>query len=90
MFDYYSKIKDILESEFINEENLTEARPTKTFDVAQGMMKHPMFEKLVELQSMADGVALIMRTKDGQAYEILIRPLQYAKYFTPPKPKSKR
>lgn len=80
---YYQKIKEIFEREALNE-----ARPTNTFGFANALKKHPMVEKIVELRSMSDGVVVMARTKDGQAYEIQIRPMQYAKELEVPKKKS--
>ena len=66
---------------------LNEARPTNTFGIVQELRKLPSFDKLIKVESRMDGMVAAIRTKDGQAYEIVIRPVQYAKEIDVPNKK---
>ncbi len=57
---------------------LDEARPTDIVSIVQGLRDHPMIEKVFDLQGMSDGFSTLVRTKDGNAYEMKIRPAEYS------------
>ena len=57
---------------------LTESRPTNIFGIMGQLEKLPSIAKMVDLWSQADGMAGLYRTKDGNAYEITVRPAEYA------------
>lgn len=59
-------------------ENLDEARSSNIMGLISEIKKIPSVEKLVDLWSQSDGMAALYRTKDGNAYEITIRPAAYA------------
>jgi ASC-1-like (ASCH) protein len=50
------------------------ARPTHTIDIAFSMKKLPLVDKVIDTWSQMDGTATLVRGKDGNAYEIVVRP----------------
>ena len=59
-------------------ETMDEARSSNIMGLVSEIKKIPSVEKLVDLWSQSDGMAALYRTKDGNAYEITIRPAAYA------------
>lgn len=71
------KFRDIVEG--TKEENLEEARATNIMGFLGKLAKESSdIEKLVDLWSQADGFAALYRMKDGNAYEVTVRPAQFA------------
>ena len=71
--------KDFLSQDNETEEvHLGEARSSNIMGLISEIKKIPSVEKLVDLWSQSDGMAALYRTKDGNAYEITIRPAAYA------------
>lgn len=62
-------------------EVLNELRQTILSQLANELKKMPSIEKIIKTQYIADGVAVFARTKDGNAYEVIIRPAPKAKMF---------
>jgi len=62
-----------------NNEALTEDRPTQLFNLVQNLKAHPDIEEIVGVNYLADGISAFVRTTDGNAYEMEIRPARYAK-----------
>jgi hypothetical protein len=58
---------------------VNEDRATQLFQLVQDMKKHPEIENVVEVNYLADGISAFVRTTDGNAYEMQIRPARYAK-----------
>ncbi len=58
---------------------ITEARPTQLLQLVYDMRKHPEVEKIVSVNYISDGISAFVRTTDGNAYEMEIRPARYAK-----------
>lgn len=52
---------------------LDEYRATNILGFMSGLRKHPDVEKIVDIVSQADGQSALVRTKDGNAYEIQVR-----------------
>jgi hypothetical protein len=73
---------NITNSVDIDDTPLTEDRATQLFQIVQNMSKHPEIEKVVNVQSLVDGISAFVRTTDGNAYEMEIRPARYAKTHT--------
>ena len=65
----------------INSEGVpvNEDRATQLFQLVQDMRKHPDVEKIVSVNYLTDGISAFVRTKDGNAYEMEIRPAPFAK-----------
>lgn len=62
-------------------EFIKESRPTNIMEFLSKLGKtHPDVEKMVDLWSQIDGFAALYRTKDGNAYEVTVRPAEYAKH----------
>jgi len=55
-------------------------RPTKITDLVSEFKRMPSVEKVVDYWSQSDGFAALVRTKDGNAYEVTIRPAKYSKH----------
>lgn len=66
-------------SKEISEIPLNEDRPTQLFQIVQDMKQHPEVEDIVEVNYLSDGISAFVRTTDGNAYEMQIRPAKYAK-----------
>jgi hypothetical protein len=60
-------------------EKLEESRPTHLSQLVTSIMKMPQVEKLIDVHYLADGITAFVRTKDGNAYEFIVRPAAYAK-----------
>ena len=57
-------------------------RPTNIYrDFFRDIANLPNVEKLVKDRTMTDGHAFLLRGKDGNAYEVQIRPARYAEFF---------
>lgn len=67
------------ESIELNDEPLNEDRPTQLFNLVQNLKAHPDIEEIVGVNYLADGISAFVRTTDGNAYEMEIRPARYAK-----------
>ena len=52
---------------------LSEGRGVGTADFISKLRSHPDVEKIVSTWYMADGSSALVRTKDGNAYEIQVR-----------------
>jgi hypothetical protein len=50
-------------------------------DFFRDIVSLPNVEKLVKDHAINDGHAFLLRGKDGNAYEVIIRPAQYAQFF---------
>lgn len=59
-------------------ESMDEARSSNIMGLVSEIKKIPSVEKLVDLWTQSDGMAALYRTKDGNAYEITIRPAAYS------------
>lgn len=72
--DNYNKI--------VNQElmKVDEARSTNIMGFMGGLSKHPEVEKVVDVFSSYDGMTALVRTRDGNAYEVDVRPAQYNKH----------
>ena len=70
---------NIRDSVDINDTPLNEDRATQLFQIVQNMSQHPEIEKVVNVQYLTDGISAFVRTTDGNAYEMEIRPAKYAK-----------
>lgn len=57
---------------------LNEDRATQLFQLVQDMKEHPEIENVVEVNYLSDGITAFVRTTDGNAYEMQIRPAKYA------------
>lgn len=63
------------------QESLDESRPTDMTGLLYKISKKvPEIEQMVDLWSQADGYSALMRTTDGNAYEIMIRPAKEAQH----------
>ena len=58
---------------------LNEDRATQLFQIVQDLKQHPEVENVLEVNYLADGISAFVRTTDGNAYEMQIRPAKYAK-----------
>lgn len=58
------------------------ARATHIIDLVGELTKMPSVEKRIDVVSQMDGVAALIRTKDGNAYEVQIRPASMAQHPT--------
>ena len=58
---------------------INEDRATQLFQLVQDMRKHPEIEKIVSVNYLTDGISAFVRTTDGNAYEMEIRPAPFAK-----------
>jgi hypothetical protein len=58
---------------------LKEDRPTQLFQLITDMRKHPDVEKVISVNYLTDGISAFIRTTDGNAYEMEIRPAPFAK-----------
>lgn len=58
---------------------INEDRATQLFQLVQDMKAHPEVEQVVEVNYLSDGISAFVRTTDGNAYEMQIRPAKYAK-----------
>lgn len=77
-----NKRMNIRNSVDIDDTPLTEDRATQLFQLVKNMSQHPEVEKVVNVQSLVDGISAFVRTTDGNAYEMEIRPARYAKTHT--------
>jgi hypothetical protein len=59
-----------------------ESRPTNIIGLlgSKGIGSLPMVEKIVDIRGQADGMSALVRTVDGNAYEVTIRPAEYSKH----------
>ena len=58
---------------------LKEDRATQLFEIVKGLRQHPNIEKIIKVNYIADGISVFVRTTDGNAYELEIRPARFAK-----------
>lgn len=59
---------------------IQEARPTNILGLIAEMKKLPSVEKIVEITTQKDGMSALIRTTDGNAYEIQIRQAEFAQH----------
>lgn len=67
---------------FYKKDLLKESRMvTHTFQIASDIKRNvPGIEKLIELKSTGNGTVGLFRYRDGNAYEIVIRPVEYGEF----------
>jgi hypothetical protein len=74
------------------QQKLLERRKTRLGELAANLKYLPMVEQIIDMHYLADGITVFARTTDGNAYEFMIRPAEYAKGFStyrkPSKPKA--
>lgn len=58
---------------------LNEDRATQLFQLVKDMRQHPDVEKVISVHQLVDGISAFVRTTDGNAYEMEIRPAPFAK-----------
>lgn len=68
----------LFNSKEIPEPPLNEDRATQLFQIVKDMKEHPEVESIVEVNYLQDGISAFVRTTDGNAYEMQIRPAKYA------------
>ncbi len=73
---------NIRDSVDISDSPLTEDRATQLFQIVQDMSQHPEVEKVINVKYLTDGISAFIRTTDGNAYEMELRPARYAKTHT--------
>lgn len=56
------------------------ARPTHILKLISAMKGLADVEKIVEIRGQVDGMAALVRTKDGNAYEVTVVPAEYSKH----------
>jgi len=66
-------------AEFDGEALLKENRATQLFEIVKGLRTHPEVEDIISVNYIADGISAFVRTIDGNAYELEIRPAPHAK-----------
>lgn len=59
--------------------SLTEDRPTQLLHIVQYLKTHPDVEKIISVHYISDGISAFVRTTDGNAYELEIRPAPAAR-----------
>lgn len=64
---------------FDGEKMLTETRPTQLLHIVQYLKTHPDIEKIISVHYISDGISAFVRTTDGNAYELEIRPAPVAR-----------
>ena len=74
-----NKRYSVFNSVEVDEIPVNEARATQLFQLVQDMRKHPEVEKIVSVKQLVDGISAFVRTTDGNAYEMEIRPAPYAR-----------
>ncbi|MHA1289006.1 MAG: hypothetical protein ACTSPB_16580 [Candidatus Thorarchaeota archaeon] len=74
-----NKRYSVFNSVEVDETPLNEDRATQLFHLVQDMRKHPEVEKIISVNYIADGISAFVRTTDGNAYEMEIRPAPFAK-----------
>ena len=57
-----------------------EARPTNILGLIVELKKLPSVEKIIEITTQHDGMSVLVRTTDGNAYEIQIRQAEFAQH----------
>jgi hypothetical protein len=60
---------------------IDEGRGTHLIDILQQLDTVPGLEKMVRGSALGDGVVGLFRAPDGNAYEIVIRAAEHAKYI---------
>ena len=58
---------------------LKESRPTNLMGYVQALKKLPFVDKVIKTQYVNNGIATLIRDKNGNAYEIILRPAAHAK-----------
>lgn len=61
-------------------EYIAESRPSRISEIVQQLKSLQFIEKIVDIRGQDDGMAVLARTTDGNAYEITIRPAEYAQH----------
>lgn len=59
---------------------LSESRPTNILGFISKLRQHPDIENIIDIVGQGDGMTAFVRTLDGNAYEIQVRPAEYAKH----------
>ena len=67
-------------TELFKEHFLNETRPTRIFNIISDIDKCKGFE-LIDAHATIQGFVALMRYKDGNAYEVAIKPAQYSEEF---------
>lgn len=60
---------------------INEDRATQLFQLVQDIEKMPEVEKVINVNYLADGISAFIRTVDGNAYEMQVRPARFAHGF---------
>ena len=68
------KLSSIVEEIEVKEKLLNESRPTDMFAKIGSLKLLPWVDKIISEKGMPDGFSAMVRSKDGNAYEIQIRP----------------
>ena len=77
------ELRKIIREEIAEEKRqleLKEARTSNTVKMLGNLTKSPDLEKRIHSSTILDGVVGLFRGKDGNAYEIVIRPAMYGKH----------
>ena len=81
-----SELRQIIKEEVQNGffgigfKQLNEMRPPNTFGIMSRLTKGPDLKKLISSSTISDGIVGLFRSKDGNAYEVVVRPAAYGKY----------
>lgn len=76
---YEAYIEKILR-ENINDKLLQEYRASDIMGLIRGLKKIPSVAKIIKSVAQVDGQAALIRTVDGNAYEVVIRPAKYSSH----------
>lgn len=75
------KVDSMMGSAKVVESVITESRPVRIIDMVTSLSKADFIDELVSLKSTASGAVALFRTKDGNAYEVAIKPAEYSDNF---------
>ena len=79
------KLKDILKESFSDRPKVRgkprRVKSTKTFDIIRSLRGLDMVEDIVDVHPTSNGTVALVRTKDGDAYEVLVKPSYMGDYF---------
>jgi len=56
-------------------------RQTITYKLISDMVKTDMVSKIVDMHGISDGTVALIRTEDGDAYEVVVKPSYMGDYF---------
>lgn len=74
-------VGSMLGSARVMESTLNESRPVRLIDLITSIGKAEFVEDIVSVKSTMSGIVALVRTKDGNAYEINIKPAEYSDNF---------